>query len=205
MQEKDGAVYLTLHRVQREGAVLHDEGQTWTQDKDGVQEVYLCGTLIWKDGLTIDAYAYRLAELATPYVGNASAVAALLSQMDPGFGGWTMELQTAQEPYGCTLRFDGPMDSWSSGTIDAVMKVTAEKMLALVGNLGSMSWVYPLGDGTERTCTVTLGEIDAQLPALTECYNQLNGTAYEARGSVKDYAGSAEDVALLQALLKMVH
>ena len=205
VREENGSVYLTLRRAARADAALRDEGQVWEQDKDGVQAVYLCGKLIWKDGLAVDETAYRLAELATPYVGSAPAVHALVEQLDPGFGGWTIELQTAQEPYGCTMRFDGPMDDWSSGTIDAVMEVTAEKMLALVGNLGSMSWVYPLGDGTERTCTVTLGEIDAQLPALTEGYNQLNGTDYEARGSVKDYAGSAKDVALLQALLKMVH
>ena len=205
VQEKDGAVYLTLRRVQRGGAVLHDEGQTWTQDKDGMQAVYLCGTLIWKDGLEIDETAYRLAELATPYVGDATAVHVLIEQLDPGFGGWTLALQTTQEPYGCTVRFDGPMDDWSTVVIDAAMQGVAEQLLALVENLGYVSWTYPLGDGTEHTGTLTLAEIDAQLPALTESYCRLYGMDCAARASVKDYAGSAEDVALLQALLKMVH
>ena len=205
VREENGAVYLTLRRAARADAALRDEGQVWEQDKDGVQAVYLCGKLIWKDGLAVDETAYRLAELATPYVGSAPAVHELVEQLDPGFGGWTIELQTAQEPYGCTIRFEGPMDDWSSGVIDAAMQGVAEQMLALVENLGSVSWTYPAGDGTAHTAAVTLAEVDGQLPALTEGYNRLYGAGCETRGSVKDYAGSAEDVALLREILKIVH
>lgn len=205
VREQDGTACITLRRLERRSGGARDSGEVRLEDRDGLREVYLCGTLIWKDGLTIDADAYRLAELATPYVGSAPAVHELVEQLDPGFGGWTMELQTAQEPYGCTIRFEGPMDDWSSGVIDAAMQGVAEQMLALVENLGSVSWTYPAGDGTAHTATVTLAEVDGQLPALTEGYNRLYGADCETRGSVKDYAGSAEDIALLREILKIVH
>ena len=57
-------------------------------------------------------------------------------------------------------------------------------MLALVDNLGEVSWTYQTQDGTARTRTVTLAEADAALPR-----------------PVKDYAASAAD---LQQLLNLL-
>lgn len=105
---EDGAAYITVRKIdtgRRITDVTPDMIKTVTVDLTQVDEVYLCGALIWQDGLTISQATNQLYRNQVDYVGNASAVTALWGQMDPGFGAYTVSLQTEAAPYGFTVVF----------------------------------------------------------------------------------------------------
>lgn len=82
-----------------------------TIDVSGVKEVYLCGVLLWQDGVTLTADAQSVYACRTPYVGNPSALGRLaqaLVQAGRLPDGYTMELQTSHTPYRWTLCYRAP-------------------------------------------------------------------------------------------------
>ena len=196
----DGIVTITA----REGLVspLHRTASSkFSVPLDGVEEVYLCGRLIWQEGLiTVAMQQFEaLYEAQTPYVGDPSAlnrIAQALS-IEERLGSCTFSLQTAAEPYGWTLEFGREM---TAGLTDTMMSYLAPQMLAVVGNLGTVSWTYQDADGTVRTHSITLEEVNAQLPELAAAYNSANGTLWPILDNVKDYAQSAIALQRLDAI-----
>ena len=175
---------------------------------EGLKEVYLCGKLIWQDGVEITRYARAVYEARTPYAGDASAVGRLLAALDTWYGpseyDYTISLQTAAEPYGLTLHFSD-VTAHISGAGDAVnrrMTALAPLLLALVDNLGQVQWTYADPDGTARTGSMTLEEAEADLPGWVAEYNACFGTDWSAPEHLKDYAASP---ARLQQLLSMAN
>ena len=153
----------------------------------GVREVRLCGLVVWQNGVAIENGTARLYEAKVPYVGDISAlnrVAAALN-IQSRCGPYLNSLQTSHEPYGWTLEFSNVYTEQTASQLDQVMKSQlAPLMLALVDNLGEVSWTYQTQDGTSWTRTVPLAEADTALPR-----------------PVKDYAASAAD---LQQLLNLL-
>lgn len=168
---------------------------------EGVEEVYLCGRLIWQEGLiTVALQKFEtLYEAQTPYVGDPSALNRIAQALylESLLGNYTFSLQTAAEPYGWTLEFGREM---VGGQTDIMMSYLAPQMLAVVGNLGTVSWTYQDADGTTQTRTITLEEVDAQLPELAAAYNAANGTDWLVLESVKDYAQSPIALQRLDAI-----
>ena len=70
------------------------------------------------------------------------------------------------------------------------MQASAPLILALVDNLGKVSWSYTAPSGVTLTTTVALTEINALLPDAVDAYNAANGTDWTPLDSVKDYAAS---------------
>lgn len=168
---------------------------------EGVEEVYLCGRLIWQEGLiTVALQKFEtLYEAQTPYVGDPSALNRIAQALylESLLGNYTFSLQTAAEPYGWTLEFGREM---VGGQTDIMMSYLAPQLLALVGNLGTVSWTYQDADGNTQTRTITLEEVDAQLPELAAAYNAANGTDWLVLESVKDYAQSPIALQRLDAI-----
>ena len=153
----------------------------------GVTEVRLCGLVVWQNGVAIENGTARLYETKTPYVGDISALNRVAGALNiqSGCGPYLNSLQTSHEPYGWTLEFSNVYQEQEAVWLDNTMEQDlAPLMLALVDNLGEVSWTYQTQDGTTRTRTVTLAEADAALPR-----------------PVKDYAASAAD---LQQLLNLL-
>ena len=154
---------------------------------EGVTEVRLCGLVVWQNGVVIENGTARLYEAKAPYVGDISAlnrVAAALN-IQSGCGPYLSSLQTSHEPYGWTLEFSNVYTEQDSVWLDDTMEHDlAPLMLALVDNLGEVSWTYQTQDGAARTRTVTLAEADAALPR-----------------PVKDYAATPADLQQLLSLL----
>lgn len=175
---------------------------------EGVEEVYLCDRLIWQDGETITSAVQALYEARTPYIGDNSAVGALLQQLGRWYGdgvlsGYTISLQTASQPYGLTLDFTGQPEGMSDSlavTLNSEMERLSPLLLALIGNLEEVHWTYLRSDGIAQSQTVTLEEVNAALPAVVSAYNADRGTDWEAPESVKDYAASAAALQQLAAL-----
>ena len=158
---------------------------------EGVEEVYLCGRLIWQEGETITQETLDLLEAKTPYVGDASAVGRLVGCTEiPQLGGYTLSLQTSAEPYGCTIQFQTVMGAKSR--VEEIMERAAFQLLALVGNLGEVSWTYT--DVTGETHTSTATEAD-YLSLLRDPLPELDGTAFSREldilDSLKDYTDTA--------------
>ena len=147
----------------------------------------LCGLVVWQNGVSIKNGTARLYENKTPYTGDISAlnrVAAALN-IQSGCGPYLNSLQTSHEPYGWTLEFSNAYTEEKAARLDETMEhELAPLMLALVDNLGEVSWTYQTQDGAVRTRTVTLAEADAALPR-----------------PVKDYAASPADLQQLLSLL----
>ena len=175
---------------------------------EGLEAVYLCGRLIWQDGEAISTAVQALYEARTPYVGDNSAVGALLQQLGRWYGdgiltGYTVSLQTASQPYGLTLDFTGqpePLPESYSADLNLEMNRLSPLLLALVGNLEEVHWTYLRSDGIAQSQTVTLEEVNAALPAVVSAYNADRGTDWEALESIKDYAASPAALQQLAAL-----
>lgn len=196
----DGIVTITA----REGLVsgLHPTASAkFSVPLEGVEEVYLCGQIIWQEGLsTLSLQKFEtLYEAQTPYVGDPSALNRIAQALylESLLGSYTFSLQTAAEPYGWTLEFGREM---VEGMTDTMMSYLAPQMLAVVGNLGTVSWTYPDTDGTAQTRTITLEEVNARLPELAAAYNAANGTDWPVLESVKDYAESPITLQRLDAI-----
>lgn len=175
---------------------------------EGVEEVYLCGRLIWQDGAAITPAVQALYEARTPYIGDNSAVGALLQELGRWYGGgvlsgYTVSLQTASQPYGLTLDFTGRPEGLSDSLavkLNSEMERLSPLLLALIDNLEEVRWMYLRPDGITQSQTVTLEEVNAALPAVVSAYNADRGTDWEAPESVKDYAASAAALQQLAAL-----
>ena len=177
---------------------------------EGVEEVYLCGRLIWQEGEVIAREVLALMEAKTPYVGDPSALnriaQALYNRLPAPY---TMELETSARPYRWTLVY--PDDYWElnpagdAETLNARLESAAPLMLALVDNLDEVAWTYPESNGQRQTCVVTLEEANARLESLTDAYNDANGTDWEALESVKDYAQSPVLLQRLDAIFWQVY
>lgn len=177
---------------------------------EGVEEVYLCGRLIWQEGEIITREVLALLEAKTPYVGDPSAlnrIAHALYNRLPA--PCTMELETSARPYRWTLVY--PDDDWElnpagdAETLNARLESAAPLMLALVDNLDEVAWTYPESNGQRQTCVVTLEEANARLESLTDAYNDANGTDWEALESVKDYAQSPVLLQRLDAIFQQAY
>lgn len=177
---------------------------------EGVEEVYLCGRLIWQEGEVIARETLALMEAKTPYVGDPSALnriaQALYNQLPVPY---TMELATSARPYRWTLVYSN--DFWKmnpagdSESLNAQLESTAPLMLALVGNLDEVAWTYTERNGQQQTHVVTLEDANARLAELTDAYNDANGTDWEALESVRDYAQSPVLLQRLDAIFWQVY
>lgn len=204
-KSQDGVVEISA----REGLVspLHSTASAKLDiPLEGVQEVYLCGRLIWQEGTITAGQALKqfetLYEARTPYVGNPSALNEVAQALNLSrLGSYTFRLQTGTEPYGWTVDFTQEIE----GLTNELMPYLAPQMLAVVGNLGTVSWTCPDDQGNPQTHTITLEEVNARLAELTDAYNDANGTDWEALESVKDYAQSPVMLQRLDAIFWQVY
>lgn len=204
-KSQDGVVEISA----REGLVspLHSTASAKLDiPLEGVQEVYLCGRLIWQEGTITAGQALKqfetLYEARTPYVGNPSALNEVAQALNLSrLGSYTFRLQTGTEPYGWTVDFTQEIE----GLTNELMPYLAPQMLAVVGNLGTVSWTCPDDQGNPQTHTITLEEVNSRLAELTDAYNDANGTDWEALESVKDYAQSPVMLQRLDAIFWQVY
>lgn len=192
MKTVDDTVYITARKVLVSPVHTSEPSAAINVDTTGIRKIIAFGQLIWQDGVIIDCNTNQLAENRTPYAGNAPALGKLLSFMELD-AHCTLELQTAQEPYGVTLHFTQPIEK----NRRFLMEGNAYVLLALVDNLGQVSWDDPSG----YTGTLTLEQANAAIPGLAEAYNAAHGTDLLSLNSVKDYGADSYRLQLLRNFL----
>ena len=198
---RDGIAYVTGRSVLVSS--LYREGSATVEiPLEGISQVYVCGRLMWTDGVAIDPKTLRLYDLKTPYAGDMSALNQIANQLEiqPHMGDYLNSLHTSTEPYRWTLEFTdyGWQGIYKKAYISEDMPRYAAQMLALVENLGEVGWSWTDENGEFHEEFITLEEVNALLSEWTDLYNAEYGTQWAALPSVKDYADSP---AALQKLL----
>ena len=198
---RDGIAYVTGRSVLVSS--LYREGSATVEiPLEGISQVYVCGRLMWTDGVAIDPKTLRLYDLKTPYAGDMSALNQIANQLEiqPHMGDYLNSLHTSSEPYRWTLEFTdyGWQGIYKKAYISEDMPRYAAQMLALVENLGEVGWSWTDENGEFHEEFITLEEVNALLSEWTDLYNAEYGTQWAALPSVKDYADSP---AALQKLL----
>ena len=187
LENNDGVVRLTAKKVLP--SFLYDSADHRERiPLEGVREVWIAGQLIWQDGVAISSGTMDLYAAKTPYVGDISALNRVANALNiqSRCGSYLNSLKTAQEPYGWTLEFSDVYTEKQAAWLDETMEHDlAPLMLALVDNLGEVSWTYRTQDGALQTRTVTLQQVNEALPR-----------------PVKDYAASPAQLQQLCDLLQ---
>ena len=202
---RDGIAYVTGRSVLVSS--LYREGSTKVDiPLEGVSQIYVCGRLIWADGVAVYPETLRLYDLKTPYTGDMPALNSIANALEirPHVGDYLNSLHTSSEPYRWTLEFT--VDGWQGINkktyIHEDMPRYAAQLLALVGNLSEVGWTWTDEDGVSHEEFITLEEVNALLPEWTDAYNAEYGTCWVALSDIKDYAASP---AALQKLLHITN
>lgn len=192
-ETRDGITKITAREVLV--SPLHKSGlASVTIPLEDVKTVEVFGRIVWQEGMVIDLHTDRLMKYKVPYVGNASAMGRLISNMDLDVPS-TLELQTAHEPYGATIHFSKAIEENRRFMIER----TAYILLALADNLGEVHWDDPNG----YSDSLTLDEASDNLPLLIDTYNTAHSTKLPKFNSIKDYGTNCHNLQLLRNLLEI--
>ncbi len=166
---------------------------------DGLTEVWICGRLVWQDGMVIDRDTLLLLDAKTPYCGDAPALGniAKLLQVGSRIGRYNISLQTSERPYRWTLEFETAEETTSATW--GMSRFLGYQMLALVENLDEVSFRYPSSSGV-----FTAELASAALARVTEEYNAEHGTSWPVHESIKEYAESPLEYQRLVTLLEQM-
>ncbi len=166
---------------------------------EGLTEVWICGRLVWQDGVVIDRDTLLLLDAKTPYCGDAPALGniAKLLQVGSRIGRYNISLQTSERPYRWTLEFETAEEATSETW--GMSRFLGYQMLALVENLDEVCFRYPSSSGV-----FTAEMASASLARLTEEYNAEHGTSWPIHESIKEYAESPLEYQRLVTLLEIM-
>ena len=130
--------------------------------KGEVTQIRFGGLIAWENGTQISRLTAQLYAAKNPYVGDMPAngrIAALLGVGDR-FQNYTNELQTSEEPYGWKLILGDPIAAEEEEPARSFMKASSCAMLALIDNLGYVTWEYRTPSGPQ-SYTVTASDASA--------------------------------------------
>ena len=171
-----------------------DGGGTVEVPLDGVEEVRLCGRVVWQDGVAILPQISRLYEARTPYVGNMPALNRVANALDiqGSLGPYTNSLHTSSRPYDWTLELANPRAVIAQ--FESSMNAVAIPLLALVDNLDQVTFAYTDVEGQSYQYTVTKEDaidiLQARMETLEEIGWKTEELGLTLLDSVKDYAAS---------------
>ena len=171
---------------------------------DGLSEVWICGRLVWQEGLIIRRDTLRLVEAKTPYCGDPVALGRIteILELQDFTGGHTVSLKTSERPYVLTLTFEkriNPFVVWDWTECYFL------QILALVGNLDEVAYAFEPEKGCGWTVTgrsVTADYATEKLAKLTEAHNLEYGTDWPVHESIKEYAESPLEYQRMITLLE---
>ena len=127
-----------------------------------IREVRLGDRIVWSEGETISPLTSDLFVTRHDYIGDASANSRTAEVLGVGafLGAFTNKLDTAAEPYGWTILLTDEIPAPRLAQRIADMDAFAPVLLALVGNLDHVTFVYR-ADGADAQRTYTAAEATA--------------------------------------------
>lgn len=180
--EEDGVVTLSFKGVRR--SPFHDRffEKEYVADKV-ISEVRLDERIVWAGGENISPITSSVYNTRHLYIGDMSKNGRTAGALNISYylGNFTNELQTVEEPYGWKLIFQNSFSANRKTGMEKDMRSYAYVMLAVIGNLGEVSYEYTI-DG--ELCELTVTEEEA--------------TAFAGQ----NIKAIGEDVAALQKLIE---
>ncbi len=148
-EEEGGIVTISFKSVRTNPFYESSMEQTYIADAP-IMEVRLGDRILWADGKNISAITSAVYQTAHAYVGDmpANNKTANALNMSTTLGGYTNELQTANEPYGWKFLLDWKVSGDSyDGVVEMVdaMDGYAYVLLAVIDNLGEVTYEYSWG------------------------------------------------------------
>lgn len=150
---KEGIINLSIFTAQRyKGRKTEFHAEYTTQGP--VNGIFVDGSPVsyWRDGVEIDPLTTRLFFAQHPYIGDMPANGQVSEALEiwASLGPFTSELQTSAEPYGWTLKLEEEISAAQEEESLAQMKSDAWAMLAVIDNLGYVTWEYQTSQGTKQ-------------------------------------------------------
>lgn len=171
---------------------------------DGLSEVWICGRLVWQEGLIIHRDTLRLLDAKTASCQDTPAVERItgILQLQEFTGGHTMSLQANERPYVLTLTFEkriSPFIIWDWTECYFL------QILALVDNLDEVAYAFEPEKGCGWTVTggrVTVEYATEKMAKLTEAHNRRCGTDWPIHENFKEYTESPLEYQRMITLLE---
>lgn len=162
--EEDGVVTFTA-RGKRRLFFMDEEKLTFNADHyydTDIHTVCLDGRIIWHDGARISALASDVYETRHDYMGDMSAnqQTANMLNLAAHFGDYENELKSDGAPLTWKLLIQNDIPSGIREDKERLMHSVAYMMLAVIGNLDAVEFVYDC-DGEALSTTVTKEDASA--------------------------------------------
>lgn len=158
-KNEDGVVHVTVLATLKSS--FHENDFYAGYDSESViSQIRLGDRILWDNGDNISAGAAKLYETKHSYIGNMpeNGESALALGIWKDIGNYTNELQTTEEPYGWKLIGQQDYAPESRTKIETQMKAYAGALIAVIDNLGYMTFEYTV-DG--KACSLTFTELEA--------------------------------------------
>lgn len=176
-ETEDGVLELQLRAAPRlpfdNTNNLFEAGYAGSSD---IKEIRCGDIIIWQDGVQISRYVSQLYENRNPYIGDMPAnaeIAEILGTYNY-LGIYTNELQTSQEPYGWTVRLESKIDGDDEDHARAIMNYESCMMLALIENLGSVTWEYSDSSGQQSYTVDCAAANELSGCDVKQCFNSIS-------------------------------
>ena len=160
--EEEGVVRIHLKCVKaslffKEGATV---GKPFYIAKEEIKRVYIGDRILWERGESITEFVSKVYNTRHLYVGDMSANGETARVLNIGsvLGGGKNELQTTKEPYGWNIILEEEISISEKKAKERIMKSYCYIILAIVDNLGEMSFEYV---ANQENCKVIVTKEDA--------------------------------------------
>ena len=159
--EEDGVLEITV-RASRGRIYGKSEFVASCVADEEITQIRMGGLTLWENGTPVARAAALAFAAKTPYVGDITADlrAAEAIGVYEQFGSFKNSLWTGAEPYNWTLTLDEPVAADDLAYARKLMRADACALLALIDNLGEVTWEFTSDAGPE-TLTVTLADASA--------------------------------------------
>ena len=174
-----GVVQLTVYTVLASPFHQGDFTLSYTASAP-ITQVYLGDRLLWEQGQEISLLTNALYATQTPYVGDAPAITQLaeLLSVSQQLGSYTNQLHTESEPYAWDILLEKEFSPGEIPAAEELMTQDAYLLLALIGNLEQINWIYTTSTG-EQTLSISAAmateNLGQEIKSFATAPSQLEG------------------------------
>ncbi len=159
--EEDGCADIKVYATHR-----NYSGSTFSYSTraKNCRQISINGVIVWSDDELISRKASEIYKMRTDYIGDIVAcnAAADVIGIKNQFGSYKNELTTSARPYDWRLIIQHPIQTEKKAAAKDRMFADACALLALIGNLDSVTWDYVTDEG-QKVETITKEDASAYI------------------------------------------
>lgn len=159
-EEENGTVTVSFKTV-KESPFYSGEFQSEYTADSNITQVCIDNRIVWAQGERISAVTSAVFHTRHAYIGNMPDNGRTARALNMGnyLGGFTSELQTKEEPYGWNIILEKEIPASQLSEKEQRMKAYAYIFLAVIENLGEVSFSYTV-NGDTKSLVVTQKDAD---------------------------------------------